>query len=490
MLQNRDGEVKLFNLFGLFSTFLFVLLGFSALEAKDSFKEFKKSQTESFKTYKDENDNAFRSYLKQQWESYSASVSSPLYEKPKPIDIAPAPAHEAPSVGPKVNIIVDKQGNGAINELKDESFVKTSKADDVVVEFYGSKFVYAISQNIKKANFYPNNQAGVANFFDAIASSEYEDVVLDIQEKAKDMRLNDWGVYMLVTKIANATFSDENNAKLFSWFIFNKLGYAVKVGVAKNRVVLMHYATKSIYSTPTYTIANKKYYALWESAKESPKGVVSYKQEYPNAIKELDLSLEILPKFQEKREKKELKFSNLGTTYAFSFSYNKNLIDFMASYPQADYEVFFNAPMEDITYQELANSFKEYLNGKKSSEAINFVLHFVQNSFDYQQDNEHFSREKVMFAEETLFYERSDCEDRAVLFSYLVKRLFGISVVGVKYDDHMATALYIPLDGDKVEIKSKEFIIADPTYKNASVGMSMPKYKSIKPKSYIMVKNS
>ena len=162
----------------------------------------------------------------------------------------------------------------------------------------------------------------------------------------------------------------------------------------------------------------------------------------------------------------------------------------MASYPQADYETFFNAPMDSKTYKDLTLSLKKYINGKKASEAMNFVLHFVQKSFKYEQDNKQFGREKVMFAQETLFFEKSDCEDRAVLFSYLIKELFDISVVGVKYKDHMATALYIPLDGDAVTSGSRKFVIADPTYVDAVIGTSMPKYKSLQPQSYIIVKNN
>jgi hypothetical protein len=121
---------------------------------------------------------------------------------------------------------------------------------------------------------------------------------------------------------------------------------------------------------------------------------------------------------------------------------------------------------------------------------MNFVLNFVQKSFKYEQDNQQFGREKVMFAQETLYFDKSDCEDRAVLFSYLIKELFGVSVLGVKYEDHMATAVYVPIEGDEVMVKSKKFVIADPTYINATIGMSMPKYKSIKPQSYIVVREN
>jgi len=118
---------------------------------------------------------------------------------------------------------------------------------------------------------------------------------------------------------------------------------------------------------------------------------------------------------------------------------------------------------------------------------MNFVLHFVQKSFEYQIDDQQFGREKVMFAQETLYFEKSDCEDRAILFSYLIKELFGVGVIGVKYKDHMTTALNVPMEGDLVRAGSRKFVVADPTYINATIGQSMPQYKSLRPENFIVV---
>ena len=183
-----------------------------------------------------------------------------------------------------------------------------------------------------------------------------------------------------------------------------------------------------------------------------------------------------------------MSFVENGQKINIGFTYNKNIIDFMATYPQADYDTYFNAPLENSTHIQVARELKKHIDGKKMSEAMNFVLHFVQKSFKYQVDNQQFGREKVMFAQETLYFNKSDCEDRAVLFSYLIKELFGISVLGVKYKDHMATALYIPMEGDSIKVGSKRFVLADPTYINASIGQSMPKYKPKIPNSFIVVK--
>jgi len=491
---NKVGEQKLFRLFGRFSIIL--LVGFSTLGAEQSFKDFKRSQSDSFKSYKDVRDNAFNNYLIQEWAAYSAYKSEPLYEKPKPLEIEVAKPEILNPVGPKVNIKIkeepEKESLPEIAQKEQERVIplEEKKPTDIYFDFFGTRLEFDIPSGIKNANYYPQTQAGVANFFGSAASSDYEPLLLEIKRISQKMNLNDWGIYLLVSKISNMTYSDQENSKLLSWFIFNKLGYAVKIGLQNRHVVLMHHSKKTIYSTPNYDFNNKKYYVIANYAKGSPGRIFSYKQDYPGSTKELDLSLKTLPNLEADIKNKSLSFSYFGQEYDIEFSYNKNLIDFMASYPQADYETFFNAPIDDITYRDLAKSLKRHIDGKKASEAMNFVLNFVQKSFVYEQDNQQFGREKVMFAQETLYFDKSDCEDRAVLFSYLIKELFGVSVLGVKYEDHMATAVYVPIEGDKVMVQSKKFVIADPTYINATIGMSMPKYKSIKPQSYIVVREN
>jgi hypothetical protein len=531
--QNKDGAHKLFKQFGLFS--LSIVLCSSLLHS-GSFEDFKRSQAESFQKYKDERDAAFNKFLKAQWKAYNAFKGVELYEEPKPKKIPAAKPQEIKKVGPKVNIQVPKviqKPRPAVVEKKPEivskpepvqkpEIVETPKVivekpkdtvvekkpeivqkpqvvekpqvvaevkKDIYVDFFGTKLGFDIPNGVKKANFYPRNQKGIASYFDAVASSEYASLINEVKNVKKELSLNDWGLYLLVHELSRKVYRDEDNSKLLAWFIFNKLGYAVKVGIANKHVVLLHYSDKTIYSTPNYNFGKNKFYAISHYAKGSVGRLYSYEQNYPGSDKPLDLSLKTLPNFVYDAQTKELGFKEFGNEFKVAINYNKNLIDFMATYPQADYDTFFNAPMQEDTFKQLASALKERVDGKKMSEALNFVLHFVQKSFKYQMDNQQFGREKVMFAQETLYYDKSDCEDRAVLFSKLVKNLFGVNVVGVKYSDHMATALYIPMEGDYVKAGSKRFVIADPTYINSSIGQSMPKYKPKKPESFIVVKN-
>ena len=69
----------------------------------------------------------------------------------------------------------------------------------------------------------------------------------------------------------------------------------------------------------------------------------------------------------------------------------------------------------------------------------------------------------------------------------MVKVLFGMDVLGLKYPNHMATAVGIneKLDGEYVLYKDRPYIVADPTYVNAKIGLSMPQYRG--KKSYEIV---
>jgi hypothetical protein len=69
----------------------------------------------------------------------------------------------------------------------------------------------------------------------------------------------------------------------------------------------------------------------------------------------------------------------------------------------------------------------------------------------------------------------------------MVKTLLGMDVVGVKYPNHMATAVRVDekIKGEYILLDQKPYVLADPTYVNASLGMSMPQFAGTK--SYVII---
>lgn len=108
-------------------------------------------------------------------------------------------------------------------------------------------------------------------------------------------------------------------------------------------------------------------------------------------------------------------------------------MDFYKDYPQCDYSVYFNAPVNAAMENRILSSLAPLVQGRNEADAANILINFVQTAFQYQTDGQQFGYEKPFFVEELFYYPYSDCEDRAMLFSYLVRKLLGLDVVLLDY---------------------------------------------------------
>ena len=135
-------------------------------------------------------------------------------------------------------------------------------------------------------------------------------------------------------------------------------------------------------------------------------------------------------------------------------------------------------------HQSLLTQVKEQIQGCSEKESVYRILHFVQYAFDYATDREQHGYEKPYFIEENFYYSKNDCEDRAILFAFLVHNLLGLDVHLVQYPGHECTAVNFSttqMNGDGYMYKGKAFYICDPTYIGASIGQCMPDYRNVKP---------
>ena len=108
-------------------------------------------------------------------------------------------------------------------------------------------------------------------------------------------------------------------------------------------------------------------------------------------------------------------------------------------------------------------------------------MNFVQTAFQYQTDQEQFGYERPLFGDETFYYPYSDCEDRSILFSILVRELLGLDIVLLHYPHHLATAVNFgdeEVYGSYFSINGQKYVISDPTYINAPVGECMPQFQN------------
>ena len=162
---------------------------------------------------------------------------------------------------------------------------------------------------------------------------------------------------------------------------------------------------------------------------------------------------------------------------------------FYADMPQA-YDIAFYAsqPMDSDMEKQLLAPLREALVGKTELESANILLHFVQTAFEYKTDHNQFGVERYFYKEELFYYPYSDCEDRAILFSHIIRKLMGLDVVILLYPNHASTAVKFrsEIAGDYVMVNGEKYVVCDPTYINANVGKSQPDYVGVKPEVQII----
>jgi len=467
--------------------FILALLFISSIAIANDYQEWLKSQNTQYTEYKKSLDEEFSDMLKKDWEAFKSMQSPSPYKKPKPVVIPVIKkAVKAPKKEIKKSPIVIVEPIKQIIIPKPKKVVKKVK---IIKDFYTTNFdFYSIPMSIqydKKTSFLIEeiNKETISGFWDMMSKTNHKRLIKQIESKSNNLNLNDWARYQLIHKLGKNIFKDNNKANLFTWFILVKMKFDTKVGYSSNNIYLMSTMQHNLYQVSFFTLKKKKYYILTPNGKVGNVGsIYTYAGEYPKAEKRLSFTIFEEMKFYNNLKTKSLEFKYNNKLHTINTQYSLDLINFYKTFPQSDYNIYFSTKNSTPLSNSILIKLAPLVKGKSEIEAVNLLLRFVQTSFKYKTDQKQFSYEKVMFPEETINYPYSDCEDRSIMFSYLVKNLLNLDVVGVRYNDHLATAVAFSskLSGANFRYKGTRYTISDPTYINANAGMAMPQYKNSK----------
>ncbi len=464
----------------------FLFIGLMTILNSSDYDDWLKEQNTQYTNYKKSMDEEFSNMLKKDWEAFKAMSYPSLYKKPKPIVV---PKIKKEIIIPKKELIdspkvkIKPITKKVIPKIKKIKIPKSDNDFSVVsFDFYSQKIYMKYD---KKISFDMTlvNKDSISRFWDNSSKTKYKKLLKQINTKSTELNLNDWAKYQLIYKVGLNIYDDKNLANLFTWFILVKMNYDVKIGYDNDKTYLLSTVAHKLYQVAFFAINFKKYYLLNLKGKTNSIGnIYTYKGDYPRASEKLSFAIKKDLKINKNIEQKELSFKYENNDYKINAEYSNDLIRFYKTFPQSNYSIYFSAKNSSALSDTILAQLAQLINGKSEIQAVNLLLRFVQTSFEYKTDPEQFNYEKVMFPEETIFYPYSDCEDRSIIFSYLVKNLLNLDVIGIKYHDHLATAVAFSSNvrGDGLMYNDKNYTIADPTYINANIGMAMPKYKNQK----------
>lgn len=434
-----------------------------------------------YANYIKKRDKDYSDYLKKEWENFQVFTGKKSPEKPKPKAVPEykpvpgAPVTRIPIITAPIDIPIKIPTLVRLPVIQKPEPIDFPE-DAFSINYCGAKVYLDIDQNLKNIATGKKGKQAITNYWDQASKTNYNSLVNQLMTAKSRFNVNDYGYFMLVQEAAASVYplpDQQDYRNLFEWFMMVRSGYDARIAYNENQISILLPSYNTLYSKKYLTINNLNYYFI--NPFEGDK-IMTYEKSYDLANTPIDFTIASPMSFGSKAVKKSMPFKFNNKTYNFEIAYDPGVIEFYKNYPQLDMEFYFNAAVSFDTKQSIAENFRPILSNLTEPDAVNFLLNFVQTAFAYKTDQDQFGLEKYFFAEELFYYPASDCEDRSVLFAYMVRNLLGLKVVGLESTNHMFTAVHFNADafGDLITYKGERYIVADPTYINAPFGRTMP----------------
>jgi len=434
------------------------------------------------------NDSLFIQFLRNSWKSVQIMQGLQKTDK-KPIE---QPVLKTIPKQEKVEMIeIDTTQLVALDDDEGDKDDKQQLHEDTATGYNAQTVLQKFSffGNTEKVYDWPQikptlkgiQEEFIVDFYEGIAKQNaywLNDIALLEKLRSKYM-LNDWGFYQLVKYASISLFNNINEQRLFSWYVLLKNGFDVKVGYDQTEIFLMLPSIHKIYGRQYY-IGDEAIYYIADISKSKISNLKTYDVKYPGSNKLFDFQLINHPTFDGQPIQKNISFK--GKTSSFVFE--KGELELLSTYPQCDLKLYFKCGIKSENQTGLDELILPHIKDKSDREILDVLIDFIQSTIEYATDEEQFGKERYLYAEESLYYPKNDCEDRTIFLSFLVKRYTGLDNIALDFPGHVALAVNLPNagNGNFIHYKGGKYLICDPTYINAKSGMVPDQYKTMKAK--------
>lgn len=474
------------SLFLLLCSFLVMAQDDDVFEARkreiDSrFESVRKTNDNLFEDYRSKINQEFASYLDREWKKIYLTDGVPYPRKPKPKPkpvpdgvAAPLASNPLPSVIPDIETVPANP----VKPIGDIPPSPVSIGEKILsVAFLGRDVFVRVP---KKYHFtIPSCSSDeLASAWNRLSGASYNNMLTDCISAKNDLKLCDWAYYQFIRALTEVLFGNDScsEAVMTQMYIMAQSGYKIRLASQNGRLCPLVAFDGDLYSVSYFAIEGVKYYDFTRSTKTGPVSFCDFS--FPGE-QCCSIYVSELPRVPYSGVKDRKFTSSQLNSMSVSVMPNANLVRFYDSYPLCRWDVFAKASLSEEVKSQLYPVVKSAVAGMSEIEAVSVLLKFVQTAFDYKTDGEQFGREKPFFGDELFYYPFSDCEDRSILFSILVNDIVGLKVVLLNYPNHIATAVLFTdnVTGDYVIYGGRRYVICDPTYIGAPVGLSMPEMR-------------
>lgn len=483
---------------------------------KQAFDDFLKQAQSEFASYEKQINYEFAESLRNQWEEFQVFKGEDVPVRPKP-PVAPTALPDTTSVSqvimatpaPVENSLLGTalrlwgkwlawkakykerkaaenggtQNNEAVRKLTIDAETEPSapKPLKTMLKFYNIPISIEIPASYTDYDMQGNDESHVADFWKFLTSTDFEPVMEEIAGYAEKMGLKGWGLFKFIENLSDNIYTTdkEDEGEVFTVFLANQLGLDVKIGRANNKLVSMIAIAQKVYEWLSIKTGDKRYYFRYDD--ENLTSLYTYRVDFNEPVAQIDL-LKSAPDLLSPPAKLDVRrFRSKAFGCDICIPLDTNLCQFYNDFPTVRSDIPAMTDVNDRVAQALYDTLRPKVQHLTQFDAINLLLSFMQHDFKYATDQEQFGYEKPFFCEEDFMYPYNDCEDRSILFSYLVRHIMKMEVVLLDYPNHIMTAVCFDedIDGAYVEFEGKRFFACDPTCLNADAGYLHPTYQGV-----------
>lgn len=458
----------------------------------ERYESFQQNVVKEYSSFRDECNRKYIQFLIDGWKWYKGESPLPI---PKENPIPPRPYQgrgdrEPVLLSPKPVPLPQPAPQPAPIEPVRENPV----ADDryLSFDFYGTTCKVRFSKGLK-VGLNDLEPKSISKGWEALCTDEMNNTIRDCLEARIRYGLSDWAYLLFLNEMGKACSTRADEATLLMAFLYCQSGYQMRLAVDKSGLKMLFGSEHRIYNHPYFVIDGVMFY---------PFGDVSDSLSVCNAAFEGETPLSLLINSEQTFGGGLSGLRNIVSErypdVAVDSQVPVGLVDFYDTYPTSiignnlmtRWAMYANVPLARESREAVYPKLREAIRNLSEEEAADKLLNWVQTGFVYEYDDTVWGEDRAFFAEETLYYPYCDCEDRSILFSRLVRDLLHLDVALVYYPGHLATAVAFDgyVEGDAMMIDGHRFVVCDPTYIGAPVGMQMPDLEYDKAEAIVLKK--
>lgn len=471
-----------------------------------SFTEFRKKIMGDYNQFRSSIFENYDRFLEGAWSNYEQVKGEKNNPKPKPHEapMVDVPEIQTPAPAPVISVRDEPQAyvpEGAVPSRKAPEGNAPARDDasgcaDEAGKGADDRFMlgetemsvphveYKIAGRLDTPHDYAAHWRGMAG------GKIHESLLPGFRELVSRYGLNDFLLFEAVNAYVDTKFQGIHSSarKSLSHYLLTGLGYDVRLGKNGSGAAMLLVPFKQmVYARPYLNIGGKKYFIFADDS-------VDLSQAANLRISSCDLPTDadagnaldlIIKDLRLPYQPMAYEVSHNGLTIKGEF--NKAIIPLLYRYPQMPTADYARSNILPGVREGIVSQLKAQLEPLEKGEAVDRLLQFVQSGFEYATDEDFHGFEKPYFLEETLFYPKNDCEDRAIFYTYLLWEVLGVPNQLICYPGHESASVALeaaPTGAHRstsYDAGGTTYYISDPTYIGSVTGMCMPDFEHESP---------